>query len=98
MQADTIIRLAGQRLIPEEYHDHYQEALKQLQCDSLIDLKCIMVAEAIIKYGEIAPTIKKKTYDACFTDDINFKDGTKELVFWFNSKDHSTHIVRKVLQ
>lgn len=45
-----------------------------------------LIKQARDKYGKIYPVARKKRLDQCFTT----IDG--KIYFWFNSKDHSTHI------
>jgi len=54
-----------------------------------MDKKKIQLIEKAKKiYGEIFPCINRKTLEECFTSTNN-----GEPLLWFNTKDHSTHIV-----
>jgi hypothetical protein len=55
------------------------------------ELKLSMRREAEAKYGKISPCGGKKTLDDCYSF---FKDW---FMFWFNSQDGSTHIIRKTI-
>lgn len=47
-----------------------------------------IIKEAQKKYSEIVPCGLKKSFDECF----DVLDGT--VVFWFNTKDKNTHLLR----
>jgi hypothetical protein len=51
-----------------------------------------MIAEAKRQHGEITPCYGKATLEECFTEEPGFG-----LLFWFNTKDGSTHMVRRPL-
>jgi hypothetical protein len=47
-----------------------------------------LIDKAREKYGEIFPTATKSSFSQCFTSGADGK-----LIFWFNTADHSTHVV-----
>lgn len=51
------------------------------------DLKKKLIQKALRKHKKIYPCFEKNRLDSCFTLEKN------ELLFWFNTKDHSTHIM-----
>lgn len=46
-----------------------------------------LVRKALKKYKNIFPCGSKKTFDECFTKNKG------KLFFWFNTEDHSSHIM-----
>jgi len=51
-------------------------------------LKTRMIKEAKKRYTIIYP-VPGKVLEECFTNDLGF------IIFWFNTKDNSTHVIRE---
>jgi len=51
------------------------------------DLKQNMIRKAVRRYKNIAPCSPRRSLDDCFTVEEN------KLYFWFNTEDHSTHVL-----
>jgi hypothetical protein len=51
------------------------------------NLKKNMIRRAMKRYKNIAPCAPQRTLDDCFT----FEDN--KIYFWFNTEDHSTHVL-----
>lgn len=66
-----------------------KEALDLTQLE-MIKLECLKRAQH--KYDEITPIVGKGDLSECFTLHEN------HLVFWFNSADRSTHVVKYDLE
>ncbi|MBD3344212.1 MAG: hypothetical protein GF401_04015 [Chitinivibrionales bacterium] len=47
-----------------------------------------LICHAVKKYKKIFPCAEKKGFEECFTSRGD------SLVFWFNTPDHSTHVVK----
>ena len=45
-----------------------------------------MILKAMEQYGKIFPVKRHKTYR-------DFTVHCKQIIFWFNTKDHSTHVI-----
>jgi hypothetical protein len=45
-----------------------------------------LIGIAMAKYGRILPCADRKSLESCFTMYGN------QLIFWYNTPDHSTHI------
>jgi len=56
------------------------------------DLKLKLILQAKKLFNHIYPCGNKESFYECFT--IN----EKNLVFWFNTKDHSTHMLKESLE
>jgi hypothetical protein len=56
---------------------------------SMSDQQLLLINKAKTKYGAIYPCDGKKEWDECFTR-VNGK-----VIFWFNSRDNSTHIEKE---
>ncbi len=57
-------------------------------------IHCEMIREARKKSGEIRPCGTKKRFDDCFTHVLEPK---KRIVFWYDTPDHSTHIIVRII-
>jgi hypothetical protein len=55
------------------------------------EVKTDMIAEATSDYSIIFPCGNKTSFEDCFT-----RNGD-QLIFWFNTEDHSTHVISKTL-
>jgi hypothetical protein len=53
------------------------------------DQQLKLIERAKAKYGDIYPCDKKSQWDECFSRENG------QVIFWFNSKDHSTHIEKE---
>ena len=51
------------------------------------ELKKQLIRRALAKHKEILPCLRRKNLDACFTEEDD------NLLFWYNTKDRSTHVV-----
>ena len=51
-----------------------------------------MIKDACKKFGRVLPCGKLKSFDGCFT----WFDG--QVLFWFNTTDGSTHVIRQLLE
>jgi hypothetical protein len=56
------------------------------------DLKLKLILQAKKLYNHIDPCGNKDTLYECFTINEN------KLIFWFNTKDHSTHMIKVSLE
>lgn len=50
-------------------------------------VKIKLIIQAFLKYKKIYPCGNKNTLFECFTEIDN------NLLFWFNTEDHSTHLL-----
>ena len=50
-------------------------------------LKNTLIEKAKIEYAAIFPCSEKNSFNDCFTLEEN------SLFFWFNTSDHSTHVL-----
>ena len=55
-------------------------------------MKQELMARAIGRFGTIFPCGSKSSFDDCFFIDEN------HLVFWFDTHDNSTHLVRRPIE
>jgi hypothetical protein len=55
------------------------------------DQQLKLIERAKAKYGVIYPCYGKSQWNECFTRENG------GIIFWFNSRDHSTHIEKECL-
>ncbi len=55
------------------------------------EIKTDLITEAKDHYSVIFPCGNKASFEECFT---RYGD---QLFFWFNTEDHSTHVITKTL-
>lgn len=55
------------------------------------DIERRMIRQAERKYKKIFPCCHKESFSECFTRVEN------RVLFWFNTEDHSTHVLSKEL-
>jgi hypothetical protein len=58
---------------------------------SMNELKTDMIAKATHDYDLIFPCGNKLSLEECFTTNGD------QILFWFNTEDHSTHVITKTL-
>lgn len=68
-------------------YNHINKAIEV----SMNELKTDMIAEAKNDYSVIFPCGNKTSFEECFTRNED------QLLFWFNTEDHSTHVITKTL-
>lgn len=51
------------------------------------ELEQKLIRRAILKHKKIFPCSRKSTFEASFTRESN------RILFWYNTKDRSTHVV-----
>lgn len=59
-----------------------------MQKKELICRKKQLKRTALKKYGRIYPTQQRRTFRGSYSEDFGY------LFLWFNTDDHSTHIVK----
>lgn len=56
------------------------------------DLKTRMIRKAEERHKKIYPCAHKTRFDDCFTNNNDF------VFFWYNTEDHSTHVITESLR
>jgi hypothetical protein len=56
------------------------------------DLKNRMIRKAEERHKKIYPCAHKTKFDDCFTNNNDF------VFFWYNTEDHSTHVITESLR
>jgi hypothetical protein len=56
------------------------------------DLKSRMIRKAEERHKKIYPCAHKTRFDDCFTNNSDF------VFFWYNTEDHSTHVISESLR
>ncbi|MBN1576726.1 MAG: hypothetical protein JW913_09255 [Chitinispirillaceae bacterium] len=51
------------------------------------ELKTRMIRKAEKRHKKIFPCAQKSHFEDCFTDNNDF------IFFWYNTEDHSTHVI-----
>ncbi|MBN1309347.1 MAG: hypothetical protein JXA18_15590 [Chitinispirillaceae bacterium] len=56
------------------------------------ELKTRMIRKAEKRHKKIFPCAQKSQFEECFTNNSDF------VFFWYNTEDHSTHVITESLR